>query len=202
MKRVRVQRNILALAIATALNGLVILILLIDHESKFREFSTDTVQVYLVPKFPRVPREKPQVRQPPKAPSEVAVPAPEPMAPVPRLSGPSTDTANSEPFDPATLRSVLRSRSGCLSATHLTAEEQEKCAEFLGSSGDKAAMPLGLGGGKQNGFEQQIVRNAAISAYKRSNSARDYPSLRSVFGGKAPKPPEDVGPGEPLNPRR
>ena len=122
------------------------------------------------------------------------------MAAVPRLSGPSTDTANSEPLNPATLRSVLRSRSGCLTATHLTTEEQKKCAEFLGSSRDNVPMPLGPGGEKQEGFERQIVRKAAISDYKRG--ARGYVGLRSVLLGKPPLPPEDVGPGEPINPRR
>jgi len=189
----RARQTVFALTVASALNGLVLLSLVIDHEAKFKDVSSDAIQVNLVPRFRMLPREKPHARPPPNTPasppkaSGETAPAPPLMAPIPRLSGPP-ETA--EPVDLMKLRSMLRSRSGCLSATHLTVEEQENCAEFLSSARDKGRLLLGLG----RDYEFEAKRKEAISDYRRSSDKRYFPGLGATLGRSAPLKPEDPDP--------
>ena len=198
---VGLRRNLVALSAATAVNIVMLLgMILVDQASISVETSSPPIEVHLIQATPKLRIKKPETRGSLRSPMAT----PRAMRPLvapksaeafqARSTEPSAEPIWPPLVGPAMKRSILRSRADCLTASHLTTREWERCADILRVPQDRAGMPQVVGGEKQLVFDQQAERRAAINAYKRSSSTDDYPGLRSTFLGKMPLPNDAQGP--------
>ena len=191
------RRNFAALLAATAANILMLLgMALVSRGPNLVEVSPTPIDVYLIRTAPNLPSIVHHARESQRAPRPTTQADNQVVASTPPASPQvrSSEQVRAPTLDPARLQSILRSRSTCLTGHRLTIEERERCADLLGPSHDEIAVPQIVGGAKQEVFDQQAGRRAAISAYKRSSSMDDYPGLRSTFLGTKPLPNEAQGP--------